>query len=144
MKNLLTILVLLFSVAVNAQSKQERQALANSKLLEQTVFGTKDSLTLEKLFAKNATYTHSSGKMETREEAIRNISQNKSVYTKSDTLISYNVENFKDSTVVNHLFIAKEKKVDGSESMLRLSLRLVWVKEKDDLKLFRRVATKVH
>jgi hypothetical protein len=75
MKNLLTILVLLFSVAVNAQSKQERQALANSKLLEQTVFGTKDSLTLEKLFAKNATYTHSSGKMETREEAIRNISQ---------------------------------------------------------------------
>ena len=144
MKNLLTILVLLFSVAANAQSKQERQALANSKLLEQTVFGTKDSLTLEKLFAKNATYTHSGGKMETREEAIRNISHNKSVYTKSDTLMSYKVENFKDSTVVNHLFIANEKKVDGSESMLRLNLRLVWVKENGDLKLFRRVATKVH
>lgn len=144
MKNLFTILLFIISVTVHAQSKQERQALANSKLLEQTVFGTKDSLTLEKLFAKNATYTHSSGKMETREEAIRNISHNKSVYTKSDTLISYNVENFKDSAVVNHLFIAKEKKVDGSESMLRLSLRLVWVKENGDLKLFRRVATKVH
>lgn len=144
MKYLLTILLFIFSVAVSAQSKQERQALANSKLLEQTVFGTKDSLTLEKLFAKGATYTHSSGKMETREEAIRNISHNKSVYTKSDTLISYNVEKFKDSTVVNHLFIAKEKKADGSEAMLRLSLRLVWVKEKGDLKLFRRVATKAH
>jgi len=144
MKYLLTISAIIFSVAVNAQTKQEVQALAKAKLLEQTVFGTKDSLTLEKLFAKNATYTHSSGKMETREEAIRNISHNRSVYTKSDTLISYNTEKFKDSTVVKHLFIAKEKKVDGTEAMLRLQITLVWVKENGDWKLIRRQAEKVH
>ena len=144
MKYLLTISAIIFSVAVNAQTKQEVQALAKTKLLEQTVFGTKDSLTLEKLFAKNATYTHSSGKMETREEAIRNISHNKSVYTKSDTLISYNTEKFKDSTVVKHLFIAKEKKVDGTESMMRLQITLVWAKENGDWKLIRRQAEKVH
>ena len=140
MKYLLTISLFIFSILVNAQSKQERQALANSKLLEQTVFGTKDSITLEKLFAKNATYIHSSGKVETRDEAIGNIVKNKSVYTRSDTLISYNTETFKDSTVVKHLFIAKEKKADGTEAMLRLHLTLVWVKEKGDWKLFRRVA----
>ena len=144
MKYLLTLLVIIFSVAVNAQTKQEVQALAKTKLLEQTVFGTKDSLTLEKLFAKNSTYTHSSGKMETREEAIRNISHNRSVYTKSDTLIGYNTEKFKDSTVVKHLFIANEKKVDGTESMLRLQITLVWVKENGDWKLIRRIAEKVH
>jgi thioredoxin reductase len=132
----------IFSGLVNAQSKQERKAMAKAILLEQKVFGAKDSLTLEKLFAKNATYSHSSGKMETREEAIRNISKNKSVYTKSDTLITYSTEKFKDSIVVKHLFIAKEKKVDGTESMLRLHLTLTWVKEKGDWKLFRRVAKK--
>ncbi len=140
MKYLLGISFFIFSVLVNAQSKQERQALAKSKLLEQTVFGTKDSITLEKLFAKNATYIHSSGKIETRDEAIGNIAKNRSMYSKSDTVISYNTEKFKDSTVVKHLFIAKEKKADGTEGMLRLYLTLVWVKEKGDWKLYRRVA----
>jgi thioredoxin reductase len=140
MKYLVPILVIFLSITVYAQSKQERQALANSKLLEQTVFGTKDSLTLEKLFAKKATYIHSSGKVETREEAISNIVKNKSVYTRSDTLISYNTEKFKDSTIVKHLFIAKEKKADGTEGTLRLHLTLTWVKEKGDWKLLRRVA----
>jgi hypothetical protein len=137
------ILLIVFSLSVNAQSKQEIKALANAKLLELTVFGTKDSATLEKLFAKNATYIHSSGKVEKRDEAIRNIVHNKSVYVIADTLLSYDLKTYKDSSVVNHLFIAKEKKADGTESILRLNLKLVWVKEKGDWKLFRRQATKV-
>jgi ketosteroid isomerase-like protein len=80
--------------------------------------------------------------VETRDEAIGNIVKNRSVYTRSDTLISYKTEKFKDSTVVKHLFIAKEKKADGTEGMLRLHLTLVWVKENGDWKLYRRVAKK--
>jgi ketosteroid isomerase-like protein len=45
---------------------------------------------------------------------------------------------------VKHLFIAKEKKVDGTEAMLRLQITLVWVKENGDWKLIRRQAEKVH
>lgn len=143
MKKLLIILILIPSICVNAQSKKVRQALANTRLLERTVFGTKDSLTLEKLFAKDATYIHSSGKVEARAEAIRNIVQNKSVYAKIDTLVGYRTEIVKDSILVEHAFVAKETKVDGAQSTLRLNLVLVWVKEKGKWKLYRRKATRI-
>ena len=143
MKNLLIILFLLPAICTNAQSKKVRQALANTRLLERTVFGTKDSLTLEKLFAKDATYIHSSGKIEAREEAIRNIVQNKSVYAKIDTLVGYRTEVVKDSILVEHAFVAKETKPDGAQSTLRLNLALIWIKEKGKWKLYRRKATRI-
>jgi ketosteroid isomerase-like protein len=107
------------------------------------VFGTKDSLTLEDLFAKDATYGHSGGKVETREEAIRNIIRNRSVYEKTDEIADYNVTMHDDVAVVRHFFEATEKKEDGSESKLKLSLMLVWVKEKGKWKLFARQALKI-
>lgn len=144
MKILLTILILIPMISVKAQSsKQLKKALANTRLLERTVFGTKDSLTLEKLFARDATYIHSSGKIETRDEAIRNIVHNKSVYTKTDTLVGFKANTYADSTIITHAFVAKEKKADGSESMLRLNLELVWIKEKGKWKLYRRKATRI-
>lgn len=145
MKYLLAISIFIPAIFANGQKskKQLKQALANTRLLEQTVFGTKDSLTLEKLFAKDATYIHSSGKVEARAEAIRNIVQNKSVYTKLDTLVGFKANTYTDSTVITHAFVAKEKKADGSESMLRLNLELVWIKEKGKWKLFRRKATRI-
>jgi len=133
----------MFTVAMNAQTKPIRQAMANSMLLEQTVFGSKDSATLENLFAKNATYIHSSGKIESRDEAIHNIIHNRSVYKKIDTLVGYNTITVNDSIIVKHAFVAKETKTDGTESILRLKLELVWIKEKKDWKLYRRTATKI-
>ena len=143
MKNLLIILFLIPGICANSQSKKLRQALANTRLLERTVFGTKDSLTLENLFAKDATYIHSSGKVEAREEAIRNIVQNKSVYAKIDTLVGYRTEIVNDSIVIEHAFVAKETKADGAQSTLRLNLHLVWIKEKGKWKLYRRKATRI-
>jgi Domain of unknown function (DUF4440) len=143
MKSCLAIICFLVCATVQAQSKQATQALANTKLLEQTVFGTKDSVTLEKLFGSSLTYIHSSGKVESREEAIHGIIHNKSVYTKADTLINYDVKTYADSTLVKHLFKATEKKADGTESKLNLYIVLVWMKENGKWKLFRREATKI-
>jgi Domain of unknown function (DUF4440) len=143
MRSSLVILCMLVCATVPAQSKQMTQALANTRLLEKTVFGTKDSATLEKLFGSTLTYIHSSGKVESRDEAIRGIIHNKSIYVKADTLMGYDVKTYEDSTVVKHLFKATEKKADGTESKLNLNLALVWMKEKGKWKLFRREATKV-
>lgn len=143
MRSFLLILFMPVCATVHAQSKQMTQALANTKLLEQTVFGTKDSVTLEKLFGSSLTYIHSSGKVEYRQEAIQGIIHNKSLYVKADTIVSYDVKTYEDSTVVRHLFKAMEKKADGTESKLNLNLALVWKKEKGKWKLFRREATKV-
>jgi hypothetical protein len=143
MRILLIILILVAAIGASAQSKKVRHALANTRLLERTVFGTKDSLTLESLFAKDATYIHSSGKVELRNEAIRNIIQNKSVYTKIDTLAGYRTRIVNDSVVVEHAFVAKETKADGTQSTLRLNLELVWIKEKGKWKLYGRKATRI-
>ncbi|HET6994623.1 MAG TPA: DUF4440 domain-containing protein, partial [Chitinophagaceae bacterium] len=86
----------------------------------------------------------SSGKAETRQEAIHGISNNKSTYIKSTEPFGYDVQPKDDSLVVVHVFKATEKKADGMESQLDLTITLVWAKEKSKWKLFRRQAVKNH
>lgn len=137
--------ILLFSVSAFsgfAQSKKEQVLIERTYLLSHTVFGTKDSLTLEDLFAKKASYGHSGGKVETREEAIAAISKNKSFY--ADTAISnIKVVINDDVAVVRHLFKAAEKKVDGSVTPLNFTMMLVWVKERGKWRLMGRQAVKL-
>lgn len=144
--NMKYFLILLFTAIYGlacAQSKSELEVLANTRLLGNTVFGTKDSLTLEKLFATRATYGHSNGKIETREEAIRNIINNKSVYAKADTIIHYEVTMQDETAIVRHPFQATETKENGAQSPLNLSIMLVWVKEKGQWKLMGRQAVRI-
>lgn len=143
MKRSFTIAFLLVAALTGfAQSKKEQQLIERTYLLSHTVFGTKDSLTLEDLFAKKASYGHSGGKVETREEAVRNISKNKSVYT--DTTVSnISVVIDDDVAVVRHLFKAKENKADGSVTPLNFTMMLVWVKEKGRWRLMGRQAVKL-
>jgi ketosteroid isomerase-like protein len=125
-----------------AQSKQERELVARTYLLSRTVFGTKDSLTLEDLFARRATYGHSSGKIETREEAIAAIVQNKAFYT--DTALSnINVVLNGNVAVVRSVFKANQNNPDGNAAALNLHIMLVWVKEKGKWRLMGRQAVRL-
>lgn len=144
MKKLILILFLGLGLSTMAQSKNERKVLNNSRLFQQTVFGTKDSLVLEKLFAKTVLYVHSSGKGETRQEAIRGISKNKSFYVKSPEPESYTVSQRGDTLLVNTVLKAVENKADGSKVDLNLGIALYWIKEGKKWKLTKRVATKQH
>src|SRR5947209_14805044 len=85
-KTIFLALLLVASIGVFAQSKDEKELVERTYLLSHTVFGSKDSLTLEDLFAKKATYGHSHGNLQTREQAISGIVGNKSRYT--DTAVS--------------------------------------------------------
>ena len=138
---ILVAFVMLAAVSVNAQSaKDEQQIIANTQLLSNTIFGTKDSLTLESLFAKKASYGHSHGNLQTRQEAIASISKNKSVY--KDTSVKDIKVLFanKNTAIVRYLFDANENKTDGTITPLRFSMMLVWVKENGKWKLFGRQA----
>ncbi|MDQ3279290.1 MAG: nuclear transport factor 2 family protein [Bacteroidota bacterium] len=143
MKRAVFILTLFCSTFLTrAQSKPERELVERTYLLSHTVFGSKDSLLLEDLFAKNATYGHSGGKIETREEAIAAISKNKSVYV--DTAVSnIKVVMNDDVAIVRHLFKANEKKLDGTVSPLNFTMMLVWVKQKGKWRLMGRQAVKL-
>ncbi|HET9824150.1 MAG TPA: nuclear transport factor 2 family protein [Chitinophagaceae bacterium] len=141
MKKIALIIFLLTVLMVNGQSSKDEQALVErAYLLSHTVFGTKDSMTLEDLFASTATYGHSHGKLQTRKEAIDGISHNQSTY--SDTALSNIQVIFGDDDVaiVRHLFKASEHTKDGKVVPLNFSMMLVWVKEKKKWRLFGRQA----
>lgn len=144
MKNYkLIFLFILFasSLKVNAQSaKDEQQIIEKTKLLSNTIFGTKDSLTLESLFAAKASYGHSHGNLQTREEAIKSISKNRSIYKDASVKDIKIIFGAKKTAIVRYLFDADENKTDGTVTQLRFSMMLVWIKEKGKWKLFGRQA----
>jgi ketosteroid isomerase-like protein len=122
-----------------AQSKDEKALVQRTYLLSHTVFGTKDSLTLEDLFAKKATYGHSHGNLQTREEAIAGVSRNKSVYTDTSvTILKIIVDD--DVAIVRHLFKATETNAAGKVAPLNFTMMLVWVKQKGKWRLMGRQA----
>ncbi len=139
MKKLFALFLLSITFSANAQNKNEKVLIEKTYLLSHTVFGTKDSLTLEDLFAKQATYGHSHGNLQTREEAIAGISKNKSIYT--DTAISIiKVIIEDDVAIVRHLFKAKETSKEGKVTPLNFTMMLVWIKEKGKWRLMGRQA----
>lgn len=142
MKRLFVVLFVAIAFVASAQSKEEKEVVARTYLLSHTVFGTKDSLTLEDLFANQATYGHSHGNLQTREEAIKGISKNKSNYTDTSvTILKVIVEN--NTAIVRHLFKGNEHKADGSVSPLNFTMMLVWVKENGKWRLMGRQAVSV-
>jgi len=142
MKAITTFLFLFVFAAANAQSKDEKELTEKTYLLSHTVFGTKDSLTLEKLFAKTVTYGHSHGNLQTREEMIKGVVHNQSKYT--DTAVS-NIKIFiEDKTaIVRYLFKGKENKKDGTVTDLNFSMMLVWIMENKEWKLMGRQAVSI-
>lgn len=142
MKKLLTILFLFVIAAANAQSKDEKELTEKTYLLSHTIFGTKDSATLEALCAKTVSYGHSHGNLQNRAELIKGVTNNKSVYT--DTAVSAIKIFIQDKTaIVRYLFKANENKKDGTVVNLDFSMMLVWIKEKSKWKLMGRQAVSV-
>lgn len=138
----LTILSLFLLLSGNAQNKEEIRILANTRLLHQTVFGTKDSLVLEKLFGSVVSYGHSSGKVENRQEAIQGILRNRTIY--QDLQIDgIQVQIEGTTAVTRHVMMATELTVDNQQRPLKLMVVLVWAKQKKEWKLMARQAVKV-
>jgi len=140
MKKLFLFLFLMNVFAAFAQGKNENELIARTYLLSHTVFGTKDSLTLEELFAKTASYGHSHGNIQSRDQAINGISHNQSTYT--DTAVSEISVTVAgdDAAIVRHLFRATEHTKEGKNIPLNFTIMLVWLKEKGIWKLFGRQA----
>jgi Domain of unknown function (DUF4440) len=147
MKKFTYIVAVFFLLAagnVSAQSARDEQEITEkTELLSATIFGTKDSLTLESLFASKASYGHSHGNLQTREEAIKSISKNKSIYKDASVKDIKVIFGAKKTAIARYLFDANENKTDGTVTALHFSMMLVWVKEKNKWKLFGRQAVSI-
>ena len=110
--------------------------------LNNAIFVNKDSLALESLLGKEIIYCHSSGKVENRQEMIKNALANGSTYTDVKTEIT-NVVSDKKTVVVRHIITATENLKDGKASPLKLGVVQTWVKEDKNWKLVGRQAVKL-
>ncbi|MBA4196075.1 MAG: hypothetical protein C0459_00845 [Chitinophaga sp.] len=138
-------LIIAFTVlcsTVFAQSKDEQQIIDNVKLLHATIFGTKDSLTLEKLSAKQVTYGHSHGNVQDRQTFITSVAHNKSTYTGMQcNNISVIIDN--ETAVSRYLLTGTETNKEGKVTELKLNILQVWIKEKKEWKMLARQAVMV-
>lgn len=110
--------------------------MANSKLLVNTIFETKDSATLEKLFAPGMTHLNGAGITENRSEAIHNIVSNPSKFVQASMTNGYGVSGNKDTTTVKFFYKGREYKTDGSSVAFAVNLEMVWVKVKKNTTLY--------
>lgn len=125
-----------------AQSKDEQKIMDNVKLLHGTIFGTKDSLTLEKLSAQEVTYGHSHGNVQDRKIFIESVSHNKSVYTNMQAANITVMINGK-TAVTRYLLTGTETNKAGKAGELKLNILQVWIKENGNWKMMARQAVMV-
>ena len=137
-RNYLLIFLVVLCSSAFAQTHRTTKMLENSRLLVRTIFETKDSAVLQSLFASEMTHTVARNKVQSREEAIRNISNNRSVFVQADMMVGgYGVTPAKDSTIIKYFYKGRENKPDGTSSPFATNVVMVWVKKKKDIKLIR-------
>ena len=138
MKKLLFLLLLTsISQLTFAQSKAEkRQAAAKAEVeaSERQRFKaqvSKDYDFLGKVFADDLIYTHSSGKIDSKEAYINSIKEGKSVYSAIDVeelrIRTYNDEK---AAVVNGTIMITQPPVDGKPTLTHIRYAVVYVKNK--------------
>lgn len=143
MKKLFSLLLLMsIAFAVTAQSRNEKVITEKVLALNKAIFADKDSIALNNLLAKEITYGHSGGKVETRAEMIHGAISNKSVYANLATN-NITVLFAKNTAVTRHVITANETAADGKITPLKLNVLQVWIKEKKDWKLLARQAVKL-
>lgn len=142
MKRILCTLTLFiaFSVAVNAQSKEEKEvAAAVEKLKTAMVDGDKQALT--NVAANELTYGHSSGKIEDKAAFVESIVSGKSDFVSID-LTDQTVKVSGNTAIVRHKLSA-ETNDNGNPGSVKLGVLLVWQKQQGQWKLLARQAYKI-
>ena len=122
------------SMAQNAPDKKQAAAKSEVEALERQRFEAlvkKDYTFLEKVFADDLLYVHSSGKTDNKMTYITSIKEGKSSYDKIDVEeITVRPYNNQKAAVVNGVVNITQSPVDGKSNMLHLRYTVVYIKNK--------------
>ena len=122
------------SMAQNAPDKKQAAAKSEVEALERQRFEAQvkgDYAFLEKVFADDLLYVHSSGKTDSKETYIKSIKEGKSVYSKIDVEeITVRPYNNQKAAVVNGVINITQPPVDGKSTILHLRYTVVYIKNK--------------
>ncbi|MBN8720113.1 protein of unknown function [Hydrobacter penzbergensis] len=129
MKKLITICALFMTLAVAAQTAQEKQVLNNIAALNKAVFtdlDKRDSATLDRLLSEKVTYGHSSGLIENKQQMIRHAVSSPTTYG------DFRMENatvfFEGNTAVSRHELKAKTFENGKEGVLHLGVLQTWMK----------------
>ncbi|MET1054585.1 MAG: nuclear transport factor 2 family protein [Pedobacter sp.] len=135
----LSVILLIFasSLAANAQSKDETLVAAGvEKLRAAMISGNKADL--ESVLSNDLTYAHSSGKIQSKEVFVEEISTKKSDFV-TIALTKQSISITGDVAIVSHQLNATTND-GGKPAAPHLNIVLVWKKTKSEWKLIARRA----
>ena len=122
------------SMAQNPIDKKQAAAKSEVESLERQRFEAlvkKDYAFLEKVFADDLFYVHSSGKSDNKVTYINSIKEGKSLYDKIDVEeITVRPYNNQKTAVVNGVINITQSPVGGKTNMLHLRYTVVYIKNK--------------
>ncbi|MHA4806642.1 nuclear transport factor 2 family protein [Flavitalea flava] len=142
MKIIICLLMLLPAIQTRtfAQEKEEKQVIAAVEALRKAMIDP-DQTTLDHLTLDELSYGHSSGQIQDKKEFIDRIVSGKSDFV-SIELNEQTVKVVGRTAIVRHHFIAATND-GGKPGTVRLSILLVWQKNKGEWKLLARQAVKL-
>ena len=127
--------------AAMAQSKEEKEVLDRVEMWRKAVLA-QDVKTLDKVFANEMTYGHSSGHLDTKSSFINTIKDKKEVY-KELNLDDMTVNIVGNNALVRHKMTGSVDIADGTVSKPNLGVLQVWNKTKKGWQLLARQAFKL-
>ncbi len=142
MKKIVSLLILLFifNIAVQAQSKDEQAVEAAVETLKNALISG-DKTELENIAADELTYGHSSGKLEDKSAFVEALTSKVSDFKTID-LTNQTIKVVGNTALVRHEL--KADVVDsGKPASIHLGVLLVWQKEKGKWNLLARQAYKM-
>jgi hypothetical protein len=131
--------MILFS-SISAQSKQEKVIAANVEALHKAMIDA-DKFVIENLIAKELSYGHSSGKIDTKTSFLESIITGASDYKTID-VANQTIAVSGKVAMVRHTFNA-EIITNGKSSMAKLGILLIWQKQYNNWVLLARQAFKL-
>ena len=123
-----------------AQTKEETAVTAAVETLRKAMIDG-DKAGLQNITADQLSYGHSSGKIEDKATFVDNIATGKSDFVTID-LTNQTIAVAGDAAIVRHVLTATTND-NGTAGNVKLSILLVWQKQKGQWKLLARQAVKV-
>lgn len=138
---LLTFCVILQSMMLTAQSKDEQAIISSVKRLNQAMIDG-NQIMLDQLASENLSYGHSSGLVENKDTFITTIVDGKFGFTAID-LTDQTIAISDNIAIVRHKFSAATNNKGQEPGRVNLAVMQVWQKEKGRWFLIGRQATKI-
>lgn len=141
MKIILTLFVLLMSIATTtqAQSAEEKEVATAVETLRKAMVDS-DKATLEKLAANELTYGHSAGKIENKAAFVDNLTNGNSDFVTID-LTDQTISIVGNVALVRHTLTAKTND-GGKPGNVKLGVLIVWQKQAGSWKMIARQSFK--